>query len=137
MEQQEPKENKISKKFGIFGCVPIKILEDSRITFNQLKVYIALMAYQGVKESCYPSTNKIACRTKINERAVRRAILGLIKNGWIIRLRRIGMSNIYKCLLNNDIPKANISGRVIHCKQIDNSKQSVAVRELIRTVNVH
>ncbi len=133
MEQKK----KLSEKLGIFGCVPIKILEDYRITYNQLKVYIALMAYQGVKDSCYPSTYKISCRTKINERSVRRAILNLIKNKWIERTRRFGMTNIYKCLLNSDIPAQNINGRIIHCKQIDNTRENVAVRRLLRTVNVH
>jgi predicted DNA-binding transcriptional regulator len=132
MEVETVQEGKIE----VFGKVPVKILEDTRVTHNELKVYTALVAYQGKNKSCYPRLQTISNRTKIHVRAVRRAVLGLIEKGWVTKVRRFGASNVYKCTVNNNIPMPEVNGRIIHCKQLDNSGAGKAVRKLMRTVNV-
>jgi hypothetical protein len=93
------KSNKISVKYGIFGACPISILQDERITPNALRVYIALMSYQGTEDECFPTREKIAVRAGLNfAEKVSHALRILKDTGWVVVIQRgKKQSNIYRC----------------------------------------
>ena len=91
--------NKLSVRLGIFGAVPLSILQDKGIDFSSLKTYIALMSFQGTKDNCYPSRPEIASRAHLSVKEVWRATNDLVRLGWVRRKQRgRGMTNIYECL---------------------------------------
>lgn len=93
------KSNKISVKYGVFGACPISILQDERITPNALRVYIALMSYQGTEDECFPTREKIAVRAGLNfAEKVSHALRILKDTGWVVVIQRgKKQSNVYRC----------------------------------------
>lgn len=90
--------NQLFVDLGIFGQTPIELLKEEWLTFNTLKVYIALVAYQGPNKQSFPSREEIADRAAMKPDKVSSALTTLVKNGWVARKRRMNASNIYKCL---------------------------------------
>ena len=92
-------ENKLQVKLGIFGAVPILLLQDKRVKPNGIKCYIALSSFQGVKDNSYPSQKEIANRGGLTLNAVMEGLKNLEITGWITKKRRgLKKTNIYECL---------------------------------------
>lgn len=84
-------------KLGIFGAVPITILQDKRVTPNALKVYIALRSVEGTSDSCDPSQEYISKRAGIPVKAVTEAVACLVTSGWVECTNRgLGRTNVYQ-----------------------------------------
>ena len=94
------------KKIGIYGMVPIALLQDDRVKPNMLKVYCALASFQGGNENCFPSVDAIAERAGIEPYAVSTATKELEMAGWIEKRRRSNArkTNVYVVL--NDIDQS-------------------------------
>lgn len=82
----------------IFGQVPIQIMRQKWLTFNTLRVYIALISFQGGGKTCFPSREEIGERAGISESKVSNAIKILRDKKWVRVKRRMNSSNIYSCL---------------------------------------
>lgn len=96
---------KLYGRLGIFGAVPVKILQDDRVKPNGVKAYIALSSFQGTKDSAYPSIPEIAKRAGLSDRAVIDALKNLTDTGWIAKKRRGRMlTNVYVCMVYVDAP---------------------------------
>jgi len=84
-------------KLGVFGAVPILILQDKRVTPNALKVYIALRSIEGTSDACDPKQEAIAARAGIPVPGVGDAAQLLVATGWLVVTRRgLGKSNLYE-----------------------------------------
>lgn len=82
----------------VFGMIPVKFLQDKRMTHNDLKVYAALSSFQGKKENSFPKRSNIAERAGIKEYAVSHSLQHLEVCGWIEKKKKgYGQGNIYKC----------------------------------------
>ena len=64
-------------------------------TFNELKVYVAGVSFQGVSDIAFPSREALAKRSGLTVQAVSVAITGLIKKNWATRKRNYGKPNTY------------------------------------------
>ncbi|HSV95564.1 MAG TPA: helix-turn-helix domain-containing protein [Spirochaetota bacterium] len=94
---------KLYGRLGIFGAVPVKILQDDRVKPNGVKAYIALSSFQGTKDFAYPSIPVIAERAGLSDRAVIDALKNLTETGWIVKKRRgRTLTNIYICMVYVD-----------------------------------
>ena len=69
---------------NIFSIVPIEILQDSRLTFRQMRVLIALLSFRNktTNLTC-PSREKLAERANLNLSHVTRTTSELCKLGWL------------------------------------------------------
>jgi len=101
----------LSVKLGIFGAVPLVLLQDENVKPNAIKVYIALSSFAGTNDECFPGLEKIAERSGIKSTtAVSEAIQNLVQNGWVKKTRRgHGLTNKYECLAK--LPEANEEGQ--------------------------
>jgi hypothetical protein len=97
---------KLTVRLGVFGAVPMGMLQDKAVKPNSLKVYIALSSFQGTNDSCFPGLEKIAERAGIESiPATSQAIHGLVETGWVEKIRRgKGLTNEYRCLAKLDEP---------------------------------
>jgi hypothetical protein len=95
---------KLTVRLGIFGAVPMGLLQDKTVKPNGIKAYIALSSFQGTNESCFPGLEKIAERAGIDSvPATSEAIRGLVQAGWVEKIRRgKGLTNEYRCLAKLD-----------------------------------
>lgn len=94
----------VSIKSGIWGAVPIAILQDKAITPTALRVYIALASFQGTKENAFPSLEAIAERAGVPYSSVSAATKCLATAGWIAKHRRgLKESNVYEVLIKGVI----------------------------------
>jgi len=104
------------RKIGVYGMVPIAILQDESVTKNMLKVYTALASFQGGGDSCWPSVAKIAERAGVRNNAVSEATDKLEEAGWIQKTRRSNQrqTNKYEVLVDVEqeegIPYSGKSG---------------------------
>jgi hypothetical protein len=90
---------KLHHKHGIFGSVPILLLQDSRIRERALRVWIALSSFEGIKADSYPGVDAIARRAGVARSSVSAATKLLVDTGWLVKRRRgLGQSNVYECL---------------------------------------
>jgi hypothetical protein len=89
-------------KLGIFGSCPILLLKDRRLKPNCIRVYIAIQSFEGTNEEAWPSIDSIAERAGISRQAVTKAAGQLIDTGWLWRKRRLGQTNLYRCLADLD-----------------------------------
>lgn len=89
-------------KPGVYGMVPIALIQDDRVTVNMLKVYTALASFQGTSDTCWPSRKKIVERSGISASAVSTAVTALVEAGWIMREHRYAQnkSNVYSVLVD-------------------------------------
>lgn len=86
--------------------VPVKFLQDKRMSHNDLKVYCAISSFQGDKGQAFPCQDKIIERSGIKQDAVTKSTKHLSECGWIEVVRRgRGLTNIYKCLTIETIPE--------------------------------
>ena len=53
-------EGKLHHKLGVFGAVPLMLLRERTVTGTELRVYIALSSFEGVKAESYPAVRTIA-----------------------------------------------------------------------------
>jgi DNA-binding MarR family transcriptional regulator len=89
-------------KPGVYGMVPIALIQDDRVKVNMIKVYAALASFQGNSDTCWPSRKKIVERSGISATAVSTALTALVEAGWIIREHRYAQnkSNVYSVLVD-------------------------------------
>ena len=60
-------------RIGVFGAVPIALLQDDRVNERCIRIYCALMSYEGTDDESYPSIEKIAERAGTSEATAMRA----------------------------------------------------------------
>ena len=99
---------KLSVKLGIFGGCPISLLQDKSVKPNAVKVFIALMSFEGTGVESYPSREQIAERAGLSTpEKVSNAIQNLVETGWVNVIRRgKKQSNIYQCIIQGDMPES-------------------------------
>ena len=108
---------KLYGRLGIFGAVPVKILQDERVKPNGVKAYIALSSFQGTKDSAYPSIPEIAERAGLSDRAAIDALKNLVDTGWVSKKRRGRMlTNVYVCMVYVDAPDDEEDG--VMCEKL-------------------
>lgn len=73
-------------RIGIFGIVPIAILQDC--TLHELKAYAALASFQGSNDSAWPSLEQIGERANLHPHNASKAIKKLSQKGWVQVIRR-------------------------------------------------
>ena len=73
---------------GVWGAVPIALLQDSAVTLRMLKVYAALSSCQGASDKCWPSLDEIAERAGVHRTHVSGATRALEESGWIRKTGR-------------------------------------------------
>ena len=102
------------KRLGIFGAVPIRLLQDKRINERDIRVYCSIMSYEGTDDEAYPRIEKIAERAGLSYRTVIRTTNELVEYGWLIKIRRgLQKTNIYRCLvpiIEPEMPACGTSG---------------------------
>jgi hypothetical protein len=76
-----------------FAQVPIQVIQDSRLTLEQLRVLIALLSF-GSKDggSVWPKRALIAERTGMHPTNISAATSALVKLGWLEKVGRGGFS---------------------------------------------
>ena len=76
-----------------FAQVPIQVIQDSRLTLEQLRVLIALLSF-GSKDggSVWPKRALIAERTGMHPANISAATSALVKLGWLEKVGRDGFS---------------------------------------------
>ena len=113
-----------TRKIGIYGMVPIALLQDERVKPNMLKAYAALASFQGGTENCYPSVAAIAERAGMKLDAVSDAPTALEKAGWIRKTRRANerKTNLYEVLV--DVEPVENEGENPDIGEIPNSEKS-------------
>ncbi len=76
-----------------FAQVPIQVIQDSRLTLEQLRVLIALLSF-GSKDggSVWPKRALIAERTGMHPANISAATSALVKLGWLEKVGRGGFS---------------------------------------------
>ena len=90
-----PPDTLISGGFSLgWGRADDQLLGDPGLTFKRLRVYIALSAFQGGDNSCYPSIDQISERAHVSSRDVRYA-LNWLNEKWITIDRSSGQRNQY------------------------------------------
>ena len=91
-----------TRKIGVYGMVPVAILQDPKVKPNMLKAYAALASFQGGTDNCYPSVSAIAERAGMKLDAVSDATTALEKAGWIRKTRRANerKTNLYEVLVD-------------------------------------
>lgn len=99
---------KLSVKLGMFGACPISLLQDKKVKPNAVKVFIALMSFEGTGVESYPSREKIAERAGLSTpEKVSNAIHNLVETGWVNVIQRgKQQSNIYQCIIQGDVPES-------------------------------
>lgn len=99
---------KLSVKLGIFGGCPISLLQDKSVKPNAVKVFIALMSFEGTGVESYPSREQIAERAGLSTpEKVSNAIQNLVETGWVNVIQRgKKQSNIYQCIIQGDMPES-------------------------------
>lgn len=93
-------------KIGPWGACPLALLRDANVTPNMTKVYIALSAFQGTNDSCWPSRDEIAEATGLSPSSVSQATTALVKAGWIARKRRPRGHQTNRYVVLNDFEEA-------------------------------
>jgi hypothetical protein len=76
-----------------FAQVPIQVIQDKRLTFEQMRVLIALFSF-GNKDggTVWPKRSLIAERTGMHTSNISAATSALVKLGWLEKLGRGGFS---------------------------------------------
>lgn len=64
------------------------MLTDTRISYNDLRVYIALASFQGKNSDCFPSLKAISERSGVHIKNVSKHTARLRRFGWIEVIRR-------------------------------------------------
>lgn len=92
------------RKIGVYGIVPIALLQDEKVKPNMLKVYAALASFQGGGDNCWPSVAAIADRAGMKSDAVSNATDRLAEVGWVRKTRRANerKTNVYEVLVDVD-----------------------------------
>lgn len=94
----------VAVKYGIWGAVPIALLQDQNLTPSAIRVYIALASFQGENAKSFPSLESIAERAGILRSAVPAATDCLAENGWIMKHRHgQGKPNTYVLCLKSEV----------------------------------
>ena len=85
----------------IWGIVPLNLLHEKSLTLHMLRVYIALMSFQGNNEHCWPKREAIAERANLDVGYVSKAITKLVEIGWLQKTSRQNesKSNVYQVLI--------------------------------------
>lgn len=83
-------------KLGIFGAVPILMLQDKRVTPNALKVYIALRSFEGVNDYCDVGQDKLSERSGVPTDSLTVAVKVLVETRWVTVERRMNKPNRYQ-----------------------------------------
>lgn len=86
-------------KIGVFGMVPVALLNDARVEERHIRVYTSLSSFQGSNEKSFPSIPQIAKRAGASESTCKRALVELDGWNWVIRVRRGNrQTNVYTVL---------------------------------------
>jgi len=118
-------------KMGIFGIIPLLVLQDKRQSINSLKVFIALSSFQGTAAKSWPKRDEIAKRAGLSMDGTEAGLARLKATGWIITKRRgQGRSNEYIIALPVDIIRDHTDGRSKN-RFIDAGKHPVSIKPLI------
>jgi DNA-binding MarR family transcriptional regulator len=92
----------------IYGKTPINLLNDTRISFNDLRVYVALASFQGKNPDCNSSQKKISERSGVFVSHISKHTKRLQRYGWLeIKRRGKKMSNRY--IIKSDISESGES----------------------------
>lgn len=88
---------------GKYAMLPALALSDIRLTYEQLRVLIALLKYTNTENrTCYPDRNKLAVATRIHPVNISKATSALERAGWLKKVRRgHGLSALYTMALPN------------------------------------
>lgn len=80
-----------------FAYVPIDILLDRKVTFEALRVFIALALHADKEDgTCFPGRAKVSMRARLHPSNVSAATRILVEAGWLIKTPRRNRSSIYK-----------------------------------------
>ena len=91
---------------NIFSIVPIEVLQDKRLTKNQLKVLIALFSFRGKNtDLVYPSREKISERCGIRTTTISLITTELSELGWVKKTGKGGFSKATRYKLT--VPKSS------------------------------
>lgn len=89
---------------NIFSVVPIEVIQDQRLTKNQLKVLIALLSYRGKNTNLvYPSREKLSERCGIRPTTISLITTELSELGWLKKTGKGGFSKATRYTLT--VPK--------------------------------
>ncbi len=89
---------------NIFSVVPIDVIQDQRLTKNQLKVLIALLSYRGKNTNLvYPSREKLSERCGIRATTISLITTELSELGWLKKTGKGGFSKATRYTLT--VPK--------------------------------
>lgn len=95
-------------RIGVWGSVPIALFHDKKdekgkrsnqVNRNEIIAYAVLSSFQGTNANCFPGIPMISARANMSTGAIKKAIAGLIKKGWVERRKRFGKSNVYVVLV--------------------------------------
>ena len=109
-------------RIGIFGMVPIALLQEKSISLSEIRAYAALSSFQGSNESSWPSLVEISTRAGLHPDNVSKAIKRLKLRGWVeVRRRGLGKSNVY-CVLS-DLAESAKSDLAESAKSLEKNKR--------------
>jgi DNA-binding MarR family transcriptional regulator len=98
---------------SLFGIVPLVLVKDKRIGLNDLRVYVALTSFAGLKQKCWPGVSKIAERSGVHPSHVPKHTKKLADLGYIEKVRRgKGISNVYYIVDHGPVKQARGKGLV-------------------------
>lgn len=106
--------NKVA--IGIYGMVPVALLQEEGLTLLDLKVYTSIASFQGNGDKAWPSREQIAERAGTLPHKVSYATTHLEKMGWLEKKRRsaTNKTNVYRVVLPladvwTDVPDSGTS----------------------------
>ena len=79
-----------------FTQIPNLLLTDPNLTNNEKMVLILLKMHQMNKRSSFPSYRLIGLEMGLSRRQSIRIVDKIVKNGYLLKEKRYGTSNIYK-----------------------------------------
>lgn len=96
----------MKNEINIFSIVPIEVIQDQRLTKNQLKVLIALFSFRGKNTNLvYPSREKISERCGIRPTTISLITTELSELGWLKKTGKGGFSKATRYKLT--VPKSS------------------------------
>ena len=82
-----------------FVIIPTEMIEDSRLTSTDIRVYAALKSFMDKDtKRCYPTRDKLGEKAKIGGRSITACTTRLSKSGYIKITPQFNSSNIYTLL---------------------------------------
>jgi hypothetical protein len=90
---------------GKYAMLPLRVLEDTRIKYEALRVLIALAKHADPKDgTCHPDRGKLAEVARLHPVNVSKATSLLIKHGWLRKSRQGSSTSYHYTLMVPSLP---------------------------------